>query len=361
MSFLVIVSSPPSPNPSQPLIVGLTVGLIAGFVLALTLLPALLARFKTSSLSPASSSTPTPTLAIPRLASTRRRPPTVPGAAPTKGSITLVGAGTGSPDLLTLAAYEALMDADVVICDKIASDELKSLAPKGAVVLEAEKIPGRADTAQDELNAWGIDALKRGKRVVRLKVGDPFLYGRGGEEVQFYASHGFLPDVIPGVTSALVAPLVAGIPVTHRGAANQLLITTGQGRGGTFPDLPGYDSGRTLVMLMAVGRIPFLLNDLTSRGYPADTPVAVVERTTHSGEKVLKTTLDRLHAESDAAGVKSPAVIVVGTVVGALSDVEAVAAQAAAQAATVASDGWAQAAAGKGAVEAKAELPTIVV
>lgn len=258
----------------------------------------------------------------------------------TGGTISLVGAGTGSPDLLTIAALNAITQADVIICDKIASKDLKDLVPAHAQFFEADKIPGNADTAQAELNEWGISALLQGKRVVRLKAGDPFLYGRGGEEVQFYRRHGFEPDVIPGVTSALVGPLIAGIPVTHRGAANQLLISTGQGRGGSFPDLPHYDKNRTVVLLMAVGRIPFLYDDLVNgggsvvgadggsrstgrgRGYPASTPVAIIEKATHPEERVIKTTLQRLREDAQAAGVTSPAILVLGGVVDCLDQEE---------------------------------------
>ena len=177
----------------------------------------------------------------------------------------------------------------------------------------AEKIPGNADSAQESVNAWGLEALQRGKNVVRLKVGDPFLYGRGGEEALFYLKHGYTADVIPGVCAALAAPAIAGIPVTHRGAANQVLISTGQGRGGTLPQLSPYVEGRTLVLLMAVGRIPHLAADL--HDYPQDSPVAIIERASHPDERVTRTTLANIAPDAAAAGVESPAVIVIGPVV----------------------------------------------
>ena len=165
------------------------------------------------------------------------------------------------------------------------------------------------------MNGLGLAALRRGLRVVRLKVGDPYLYGRCGEEVAFYRAHGFEPRVIPGVCTALAAPAAAGIPVTHRGAADQVLLSTGQGRGGSFPDLPSFAPKRTLVLLMAVKRIPLLRQDLCEeRGYPPATPVAVIERATHPSQRVTRTTLEGLAAAAAAAGVQSPAVIVVGAV-----------------------------------------------
>ena len=231
-------------------------------------------------------------------------------------AVALVGAGPGAPDLLTLAAVEALSRADLVITDRIASPELMAIIPRHAVVRVSDKTPGKdADVAQDSLNEWGIDALRAGRRVVRLKVGDPFLFGRGGEEVAFYRSHGFEPDVIPGVSSALAAATVAGIPVTHRGSASSVLITTGMGRGGEFPPLPPYDAERTLVLLMAVKRLPALADDLGRVGYPLDVPVAIVERATQSDERVTCAPLSGIAAAAAAAGVTSPAVVIVGFVV----------------------------------------------
>jgi uroporphyrin-III C-methyltransferase len=173
------------------------------------------------------------------------------------------------------------------------------------------------------VNGLGLAALQRGKRVVRLKVGDPYLYGRGGEEVAFYRAHGFEPRVIPGVCTALAAPCAAGIPVTHRGAANQVLLSTGQGRGGSFPDLPPFDATRTLVLLMAVGRIPLLRADLCEqRAYPEHTPVAIIERATHPTQRITRTTLADLARDAGAADVQSPAVLVIGSVCSALEQPE---------------------------------------
>jgi uroporphyrin-III C-methyltransferase len=240
-------------------------------------------------------------------------------APPGSARITLVGGGPGAPDLLTLAAYLALQHADVVISDLIAPPALRAVAPPHAEFHVADKVPGNADSAQAHVNRVGLEALRRGLRVVRLKVGDPYLYGRAGEEVAFFRAAGFEPCVLPGVCTALAAPAAAGIPVTHRGAANQVLFSTGQGRGGGFPDVPRFDAARTLVLLMAVGRIPQLRDDLCAqRGYPEDTPVAVVERATHADQRVTRSTLGALAAAAAAAGIESPAVIIVGAVCTAL-------------------------------------------
>jgi uroporphyrin-III C-methyltransferase len=242
------------------------------------------------------------------------------GSAAGRGSITLAGGGPGSPELLTLAAYLALQEADVVISDLIAPPALRAVAPRHAEFHVADKVPGNADSAQSSVNGLGLAALRQGKRVVRLKVGDPYFYGRGGEEVQFYRAAGYEPRVIPGVSTALASPAAAGIPITHRGDANQVLLSTGQGRGGVFPDLPPHASNRTLVLLMAVGRIPRLRQDLcVERGYPEDTPVAIIERATHPDQRVTRTTLRDLAQDALAAVIESPATIVIGTVCTALS------------------------------------------
>ena len=240
-------------------------------------------------------------------------------ANPNGATITLVGAGPGSPDLLTIAAYNAITSADVVICDKIVSKELHGLVKSNSTLIIADKLPGQADVVQCDLNKWGIDALRNGKHVVRLKAGDPFLYGRGGEEVLFYRENGFEPIVIPGMSSSIAAAELEGIPVTHRGAANSVLISTGQGRHGEFPALPPFDANRTLVLLMAVGRIPTLKQDLVEKEYPVDVPVAVVEKASQPDQRVTRCCLDSLMEETKRVGVESPAVIIVGNVVNALT------------------------------------------
>lgn len=180
----------------------------------------------------------------------------------------------------------------------------------------ARKVPGRADEAQDELNTWCIDALREGKTVVRLKIGDPFLFGRGGEEVLFFRQHGYECTVVPGVSSSLSAPLMAGIPPTHRGVADQVLIVTGQGRGGSTPELPPYSANRTTVFLMAVGRLPALTSALVSTaGFPADCPAAVVENATLPNQRAVFGDLSTIARISADAGIKPPACFIVGNVV----------------------------------------------
>lgn len=234
------------------------------------------------------------------------------GRAPARARIELVGAGPGDPDLLTLAALRAIQRADLVIADRLIPDAILRLV-RGELRV-AQKSPGHAEDGQDELNRWALAALRANKYVVRLKNGDAYVFGRGAEEVLFFRRHGYEPTVVPGVSSALAAPLAAGIPLTHRGVADQVLITTGRGRGGAVPDMPPYSPTRTTIFLMAAERLAQLARDLVARGYPATTPVAVVERATCEDQRVLRSTLDRVGREAAAWAVQAPATVVVGAV-----------------------------------------------
>ncbi|KAJ1879038.1 uroporphyrin-III C-methyltransferase, partial [Kickxella alabastrina] len=174
------------------------------------------------------------------------------GAA--SGSLVLVGAGVGDPDLLTVRAHRELLQADIVLADKLIPEPVLSIIK--CEVYTARKFPGAASEAQDDLNRRGLEELAKGKRVVRLKQGDPFVYGRGGEEILFYRSHGYEAQVVPGLSSAINGPGLCGIPVTHRGVADQVLIVSGANRDGDLPVVPEYLDTRTLVVLMAVKRLP---------------------------------------------------------------------------------------------------------
>ena len=191
----------------------------------------------------------------------------------------------------------------------------------------ANKTAGSADAYQDAMNRMVLDGLRAGKRVVRLKCGDPFVFGRGGEEVLFFRSHGFAARVLPGVSSAIAAPLAGGIPVTHRGSANQLLITTGRGKNGELPVLPAYEPLRTVVFLMGVAALPTVTRELTEKlAYPRDTPVAVVERAFHGAnrahERTVRGTLETIAQIAKDHAIVAPATVVVGRVVDVLVEAE---------------------------------------
>lgn len=228
------------------------------------------------------------------------------------GRIILAGSGPGNPDLLTRAAHKAILSADLILADKLVPAPILDLIPRRATVHIARKFPGNADKAQEELLELGLEGLKAGKVVVRIKQGDPYIYGRGGEEYDFFRAHGFIPTVLPGITSALSAPLFAGIPATHRGIADQVLICTGTGRKGAPLDPPDFVASRTLVLLMSLHRLSALVDDLTKKGYPKELPVAVLERASCPDQRVIRTSLEHVCAAVEEEGSRPPGLLVVG-------------------------------------------------
>ncbi|KAK6353362.1 hypothetical protein TWF696_005330 [Orbilia brochopaga] len=242
-----------------------------------------------------------------------------------QGTITLVGAGPGDPALLTKAALDAIASADLILADKLVPAAVLALAPRRASIFIARKFPGNADAAQDELLERGLAGLRAGMAVVRLKQGDPYLYGRGGEEVSFFekavpALRGKV-TVIPGVTSALSAPLFAGIPVTHRGVADRVMVCTGTGRRGVAPDVPVYHAAQTTVFLMACHRLAGLVEELVGSGWPRDLPCAVVERASCSDQRVVRARLDSIVAAVEEVGSRPPGLFVAGWACGVLRGV----------------------------------------
>jgi uroporphyrin-III C-methyltransferase len=237
-----------------------------------------------------------------------------------KGRIMLAGSGPGHPDLLTRATHKAILAADVVLADKLVPSAVLDLVPRRVPIHIARKFPGNADKAQEELLELGLAGLKAGKVVVRLKQGDPYVYGRGGEEYRFFRSHGYSPVVLPGITSALSAPLFAAIPCTHRNVADQILICTGTGRKGAVPDPPEYVPSRTVIFLMALHRLPSLVESLFSieKSYPQDTPCAVLERASCPDQRIIRSTLGHVCAAVDEEGSRPPGLLVVGAACGVL-------------------------------------------
>jgi|Transcript_35139 uroporphyrin-III C-methyltransferase len=253
---------------------------------------------------------------LPPLGFNTKRPPK---ALPNGGRVTLVGSGPGDPDLLTVAAYKLLTsDPDaLVVADRLVSPEILALIPGEVKV--ARKLPGCAELAQEEIYWWCYQGLNQGRHVIRLKIGDPFVFGRGGEEILAFRDFGVEAAVVPGVSSAFSAPLLGGIPVTHRGVAQQVVMCTGYGREGSSPDLIQYHKEQTVVFLMAVGRLRSLCDKLIElAGYPRDTPVAIVEK---AGCPEQRTVVGNMMTIADIAEehkIKPPSVIVVGEVVNAL-------------------------------------------
>jgi uroporphyrin-III C-methyltransferase/precorrin-2 dehydrogenase/sirohydrochlorin ferrochelatase len=241
-------------------------------------------------------------------------------AEPARGTVALVGGGPGDPELITVRGRRLVAAADVVVVDRLAPGLLLDELGPDAEVVDASKIPYGPARTQEEINAILVDRALSGKFVVRLKGGDPYLFGRGGEEVLACAAHGVPVLVVPGVTSALAAPAAAGIPVTHRGVAHELVVVSGH----LAPDNPNSlvdwsALGRlrgTVCILMGLANLPKIAATLIAAGRPESTPAAVVQEATTSAQHVVHATLATV-AEL-AADVPPPAVVVIGDVVTAL-------------------------------------------
>lgn len=234
------------------------------------------------------------------------------------GFVSLVGAGPGDPRLITVGAVARLAEADAIIYDRLANPELLRHAPAAAERIYVGKTPQRHTLTQDEINALLVEKAREGKRVVRLKGGDPFVFGRGGEEAEVLRDAGVPFEVLPGVTSAIAAPAYAGIPVTHRGIASSFAVITGHedpAKPETAIDWAGVARGAdTLIFLMGVGSLPEIAARLVEHGRAADTPVAVVEWGTLPRQRVASGTLATIVGEVRASGIGAPAVTVVGEV-----------------------------------------------
>jgi uroporphyrin-III C-methyltransferase len=246
--------------------------------------------------------------------STSALPPSSIDSRKKRGRIILAGSGPGHPDLLTRATHKAILTADLILADKLVPAPVLALAPRRATIYIARKFPGNAEKAQEELLSMGLEGLLQGKTVVRLKQGDPYIYGRGGEEFDFFRKHGWIPTVLPGITSALSAPLFAAIPATHRAVADQVLICTGTGRKGVPLDPPTYVESRTVVFLMSLHRLEALIASLGAdgKGWPMTTPCAVLERASCPDQRVIRTTLEYVCAAVEEEGSRPPGLLVVG-------------------------------------------------
>jgi uroporphyrin-III C-methyltransferase/precorrin-2 dehydrogenase/sirohydrochlorin ferrochelatase len=248
------------------------------------------------------------------------RPQRRPGAAPAAlGSVALVGGGPGDPGLLTVRGRRLLAEADVVLTDRLAPrDVLGELDPEVEIV-EAGKAPHAHNLSQEQINDLLTSRALAGQRVVRLKGGDPFVFGRGGEEALACVRAGVPFEVVPGVTSAVAVPAWAGIPVTHRGVTQDFAVVSAHldpSHPGSSVDWAALAAGPgTVVLLMAVGRLGQIAAELVKRGRPAATPVAVICDGTTPQQRVLVSTLARVAADAAAGAVRPPAVVVVGEVV----------------------------------------------
>ncbi|NKZ01563.1 uroporphyrinogen-III C-methyltransferase [Nocardiopsis alborubida] len=240
--------------------------------------------------------------------------------------VALVGGGPGDPGLITVRGQQLLSQADVVVVDRLAPTSLLDRLPADVEIVDAAKIPYGRSMTQEEINATLVDRAGRGKFVVRLKGGDSFLFGRGGEEAAACAAAGIPVIAVPGVTSALAAPASAGIPATHRGVAQDLHIVSAHVSPGderSTVDWAGLArAGGTVVVLMGVERIEAIAEALVSHGRSPDTPVALVQEATLPGQRTVTGTLATIAAAARSAGVRPPAVVIIGEVVKTARDLD---------------------------------------
>lgn len=233
-----------------------------------------------------------------------------------KGKVVLVGAGPGDPGLFTIRGKEALQSADVVVYDRLVCDDVLDYAAE-AKLIYVGKEQGHHPTPQHEINAILVQEAQKGSLVVRLKGGDPYVFGRGSEEVEELIEADIPFEVVPGVTSALAALSYAGIPATARGIARSVHVITGHAKANEPLDID-YDALKrtqgTLVFLMAVSSTPAIVEGLLAAGMPADTPAAFVENGTLPTQRRIAATLDTIFAQAQATQVESPAILVVGEV-----------------------------------------------
>jgi uroporphyrin-III C-methyltransferase len=240
------------------------------------------------------------------------------------GTVSLVGAGPGDPDLLTVKAYRLLREADAVLTDALVSEAILDDLPESVEIVDVGKRPGPDGerTTQADINRGMVRRARRGQQVVRLKCGDPTIFGRGGEEAEHLASEGIEFETVPGISSAMAAPEVSGVPLTHREHASSLTVITGHEDPSKEKSALDWDalartvdSGGTLVVLMGVRRLPDYAAALVEGGVAPDTPAAMIERATHEDEYTVTGTLETLPAEAKRVGVSPPAATVIGDVV----------------------------------------------
>ncbi len=236
-----------------------------------------------------------------------------------KGKVYLVGSGPGDPELLTLKAKRLISEAEVILYDQLPGPDILALMPEGAEKIDVGKYAGYHKLSQWQINELMVRRAQAGKVVVRLKGGDPYLFGRGGEEAQELVEHGIEVEVVPGITSAIAVPAYAGIPVTHRDCASMVMFITGHEKAGKNKSaldwslLAKFEG--TIVILMGVKMLEHNVEQLLKCGKNPDTPVAIIERGARPDQRVTMGTLTTIVEKAKERGVKPPAVTVIGDVV----------------------------------------------
>lgn len=234
------------------------------------------------------------------------------------GKVFLVGAGPGDPKLLTIKALELLQNAKNIVYDRLISKEILALIPKNAEKIYVGKESGRHAVPQDKITELLVKMALEGKDVVRLKGGDPFIFGRGGEEAESLAENGIDFEIIPGVSSSVVAPMYAGIPLTHRDHASSVAIVTGHQAGEGKRNIEWtkiVNAVDTVVILMGIESLPTLIDKLITGGIDSSKPVAIIEKGTLNQQRTITGTINSIVNDAKKADIKPPAVIVIGEVV----------------------------------------------
>ncbi|WP_203362647.1 uroporphyrinogen-III C-methyltransferase [Bacillus sp. REN10] len=234
------------------------------------------------------------------------------------GKVWLVGAGPGDPDLITVKGLRALQNADVILYDRLINEDLLQYAKEGAELIFCGKLPNHHHLQQDTINHLLVFHAKKGKNVTRLKGGDPFVFGRGGEEAEFLVKYAIPFEVIPGITSGIAAPAYAGIPVTHRNYSASFAIVTGHRQEGEQEEIKwaalakGID---TLAIYMGVKNLSYIQKQLLTHGKSADTPAALIHWGTTAVQQTVTGTLGTITDVAQTAAIKNPSMIVIGNVV----------------------------------------------
>ena len=240
-----------------------------------------------------------------------------------KGEVALVGAGPGDPDLLTLQAFRFIQQAEVVVYDRLVSEEIMALLPSHCKTVYVGKKQAEHRVPQDAINQLLVDYAKQNKKVLRLKGGDPFVFGRGGEEAQFLLDHGIACHIVPGMTAASACTSYAGIPLTHRKVARSCTFITGNVQDNGALDLPWQtltDAGQTVVFYMGIKSLPIITKQLVNAGRCQNTPAALIQKGTHANQQVIKGSLETLEGLVKLHNIKPPSLIVIGNVVDTFAD-----------------------------------------
>lgn len=242
------------------------------------------------------------------------------GAQKMKGKVYIVGAGPGDPGLLTLKALDLIKGADVILYDRLVSDQILSMIPSNVEKQYVGRNVGDDYTHQNETNQLMLRHAKDGKSVVRLKGGDPFVFGRGGEEAEFLKDNGIDFEIVPGVSSAVASPAYAGIPLTHRSLSSSVAIVTGHEDAQKDEPVVKWkelaNAVDTIVILMGMERLEQIVSELLSGGASRDTEVAIIESGTTQRQKVLLGSLADIVSKVKGSGIRPPAIIVIGKVAG---------------------------------------------